>query len=286
MIEKVLFDTDIGSDIDDAFCLAYLLRQPKCRLMGITTVTNDARERAALVSALCRAAGQEVPIFSGANQPLVATPIQKQVPQYAYLGDAPHAEEFPTDAVEFMRRVIVENPGEITLLAVGPLTNVALLFSIYPETAGLIKQLVIMGGHFERMGEKGEWNIDCDPHAAKIVFETRVPSFKMVGLDVTLQVQMQKEEVVQKCTGPVLPLVAQLANAWFEKRDVVTFHDPLAAVALFNDQCTYRQGRASVIVDQPRGGTPWVDDPEGPHLYANSVNAEGFWQEYFSVTQE
>ncbi len=285
MIEKVLFDTDIGSDIDDAFCLAYLLRQPKCQLVGITTVSNDTQQRAALADALCRAAGKEVPIYAGANQPLVASAVQKTVPQYAYLGEAPHAEEFSTHAVDFMRKVIVENPGQITLLAVGPLTNVALLFTIYPETVGLIKQLVIMGGQFESMGKAGEWNIRCDQHAAKIVFQSGVECFKMVGLDVTLQVQMQKEEVVQKCTGPVLPLVARFANAWFERRPVVTFHDPLAAAALFNDQCTYKQGRASVILDDPRGGTPWEDDPHGPHLYANTVNVEGFWQEYFSVTQ-
>ena len=68
---KVLLDTDIGSDIDDAVCLAYLLAQPDCELLGVTTVTGEGQRRAMLASALCREAGQDVPIYIGAEQPLL-----------------------------------------------------------------------------------------------------------------------------------------------------------------------------------------------------------------------
>lgn len=70
MSEKILLDTDIGSDIDDALCLAYLLAQPRCQLLGITTVSGQVEERARLASALCRHAGMDIPIFPGAEAPL------------------------------------------------------------------------------------------------------------------------------------------------------------------------------------------------------------------------
>ena len=119
----VLFDTDIGSDIDDAACLAYLLSEPRCELVGITTVTGEAVERAKLASALCKAAGRDdIPIHSGTENPLLIPLKQKAAPQKEKLVNWPHRESFPENtAIEFMRDVIESRPGEVTLLAVGPL---------------------------------------------------------------------------------------------------------------------------------------------------------------------
>ncbi|MYB77254.1 MAG: hypothetical protein F4X83_09195 [Chloroflexi bacterium] len=95
MPEKVLFDTDIGTDIDDAVCLAYLLAQPACELLGITTVSGEATKRAMLASALCRAAGKDVPIHSGAEDPLLIAQRQPKAQQADALGDWPHSSTFP-----------------------------------------------------------------------------------------------------------------------------------------------------------------------------------------------
>ena len=117
---KVLLDTDIGSDIDDAVCLAYLLAQPDCELLGVTTVTGEGQRRAMLASALCREAGQDVPIYIGAEQPLLIEQRQPLSPQADGLGNWSHATEFPRgEAVEFMRRTIRAHPGEVTLLPIG-----------------------------------------------------------------------------------------------------------------------------------------------------------------------
>ena len=85
MVTKVLLDTDIGSDIDDAVCLAYLLAQPACDLLGITTVSGEADKRAMMASALCRVAGVEIPIFPGAEEPLLVPQKQTRAPQAAVL---------------------------------------------------------------------------------------------------------------------------------------------------------------------------------------------------------
>ena len=83
--EKLILDTDIGSDIDDAVCLAYLLAQPRCDLLGITTVTGEADKRAMMASALCKAAGKSIPIYPGCEQPLLVAQGQPQAPQAAAL---------------------------------------------------------------------------------------------------------------------------------------------------------------------------------------------------------
>ena len=160
MPEKVLFDTDIGTDIDDAVCLAYLLAQPACELLGITTVSGEATRRAMLASALCQAAGKDVPIYPGAEEPLLTAQRQPQAQQAAALSDWPHRSTFPHgSAVEFLRQTVRANPGEVTLLAVGPLTNVGLLFRIDPEIPRLLKRLVLMCGQFfGRSPGRGRWN--------------------------------------------------------------------------------------------------------------------------------
>src|SRR5271169_3398115 len=94
-IIPILLDTDIGSDIDDAVCLAYLLRQPRCELLGITTVTGEAQKRAMLADAICRAAGRtDIPIHCGAEQPFLIPQQQPQAPQSVILADFPHRSEF------------------------------------------------------------------------------------------------------------------------------------------------------------------------------------------------
>src|SRR5262245_2409808 len=130
---KILLDTDIGSDIDDAVCLAYLLARDDCDLLGITTVTGEPVKRAMLTDALCKQAGKTVPIYPGIEAPLLIEGQQPQVPQADALAKWPHAEDYPRgEAIEFLRRTIHAHPSEITLLTIGPLTNIALLFAVDP----------------------------------------------------------------------------------------------------------------------------------------------------------
>ena len=130
---KLLLDTDIGSDIDDAICLAYLLAKPECDLLGITTVSGEPEKRAMLASAICKTADREVPIFPGAPQPLLVPPHQPLAPQATALAHWPHETDFPGGrAVGFLRDTIRAHPGEVTLLAIGPMTNIASAFHARP----------------------------------------------------------------------------------------------------------------------------------------------------------
>src|SRR5687768_13959698 len=171
---KILLDTDIGTDVDDAVCLAYLLSHPDCELLGITTVTGEAEKRASLASVLCQAAGKDIPIYPGADHPMQGEQRQQIAQQAAALPRWPHETNFPKEqAIDFLANAIRSYPGQVTLLTVGPLTNIGLLFSTYPDVSELLAGLVIMGGNFDETGsEVGriEWNIAGDPLASKIVY--------------------------------------------------------------------------------------------------------------------
>jgi len=287
---KILLDTDIGSDIDDAVCLAYLLAQPECELLGITTVSGEPEKRAAMASAQCRAAGKEIPIFPGAALTLLNGQRQPACPQAEALDRWPHQANFPRgEAVEFLRRTIHAHPGEVTLLTIGPLTNAGLLLRTDPEIGGLLKGLVMMCGVFSnRRPGVGplEWNALIDPHATAIVYETGAATHRSIGLDVTMQVRLPAEEVRARFNHPLLRPVLDFAEVWFEQRPHITFHDPLAAVTIFNDGvCTFERGRVEVELASPRfaGHTQWTLDPNGPHEVALEVDAGAFFNEYFSV---
>src|ERR1700744_4630535 len=113
MSTKILLDTDIGSDIDDAVCLAYLLANPACDLLGVTTVTGDTVKRASMVSAMCKIAGKTIPIHPGRRESLLIEQKQPHVPQAAALSRWDHDTKFSEgEAIDFLRRTIRANPGE------------------------------------------------------------------------------------------------------------------------------------------------------------------------------
>lgn len=288
--QKVLFDTDIGSDIDDAVCLAYLLAQPRCELLGITTVTGESEKRAQLASVLCKVAGRNIPIYPGTENPLIVKQRQKLAEQASKLHNWQHQVTFPmSKSISFLRDTIRAHPGEIILLAVGPLTNIALLFATDPEVPSLLKGLVTMCGKFTNSPSPWgdtEWNAIVDPHATAIVFQSRPPIHQSIGLDVTLQVKMTPNEVKERFEGiPLLRPVYEFSKIWFEKRNILHFHDPLAAATLFNDQiCSFEKGSITVdlTTDGHLGVTRW-NQGDGPHQIASTVQSNHFFEEYFSV---
>jgi inosine-uridine nucleoside N-ribohydrolase len=287
---KILLDTDIGSDIDDAVCLAYLLANRQCDLLGITTVSGEPVQRAQMASALCKVAGAHTPIYPGAERPLLIEQKQPYAKQAARLKGWNHDTEFPDgQAVEFLRHTIRSYPGEITVLAIGPLTNIALLFSVDPEIAGMLKGLVLMAGVFSHSVAPTEWNIICDPHAAAIVYRAAAGVHRSIGLDVTTRVVMTKKDVTRKFTAPLLLPVLDFASVWFEHQERIMFHDPLAAATIFDKSvCTFERGVVSVELSNRDNLGKTTFQPEkakGAHEIAVKVDPDRFFEHYFSVFQ-
>ncbi len=280
MAIELLLDTDIGGDIDDALCLAYLLAQPACELLGITTVTGEAEKRAMLASALCKVAGKHIPIFPGVEYPLLAAQRQPDAPQARALHKWDHDTTFPRgQAVEFLRQTIRAHPGEVVLLTIGPLTNIALLFAVDEEIPALLKALVMMCGVFTNAlpgVDLREWNALNDPHATAMVYRAGVSSHRSIGLDVSMQVNMSAQLFREKCSTPLLRPVLDFAEVWFEHEDSVTFHDPLAATTIFDDTiCTFKRGTVEVELASERlaGLTYW--EPARTGVYGTGISRAG-----------
>jgi inosine-uridine nucleoside N-ribohydrolase len=287
---KILLDTDIGTDVDDAVCLAYLLSHPDCELLGITTVTGEAEKRASLASVLCQAAGKDIPIYPGADHPMQGEQRQPIAQQAVALPRWPHQTNFPMNqAVDFLADTIRANPGEVTLLTIGPLTNAGLLFSTYPDVADLLAGLVMMGGNFDETGpagERAEWNVAGDLLASEITYRAPVRLHRSLGLNVTQKVMMTTEQVRAHFTAPLMRPVLDMAEIWFAQfYPFIIFHDPLAAATLFEpDLCTYQLGTVSIDKSEKRGRTIWQPGgPESPHQVALAVDVERYFNHFFNV---
>ena len=292
MPTKILLDTDIDilGDIDDALCLAYLLRQPDCELLGITTVSYDTQARAMVASAMCKAAGKQVPILPGATvpllQPLPELTVEYMSEEEAALRRWPHEQDFPrAQAVELMRRTVHDNPGEIVLLAVGPFTNIALLFAVDPEVPALLRGLVLMGGLFGR-ADRAEWNARFDPHATAMIYRAPVRLHRSIGLDVTEEIRLDEVGVRARLDLNGSEPLRDWLEVWFRHRPSITFHDPLAAASIFDEGlCHFDAGSVEIEVADPEqvGSTRWRPGGGGRHQVALGVDQERFLRHYFGV---
>lgn len=309
-MKKVLLDFDIGTEIDDAIALAYLLANPECELVGITTSCGESIKRAEMASVLCRTAGKKVPIHAGCERPLLIPQMETTAPQAAILPHYEHDTGFaPNTAIPFMQKVIRENPGEVTLLAVAPMTNLGLLFAMDPELPELLDGLYLLCGSpthqrhdvvteslsaMERddfirvLASQGilENNSIVDPHATSIVYRARCRNFVNIGSNVSSRVVMTPEEAERRFRHPIMQVVMSIAREWFKDEPRVSFHDPLAAVCIFNDDvCSYKRGYMDcVLASRLLGGmTIFREDPAGPHQVAWDVDGDKFFEHLFEV---
>jgi inosine-uridine nucleoside N-ribohydrolase len=284
---KILVDTDIGSDIDDALCLSYLLAHPDADLLGVTTVSGAAETRAQLVSALTHLHQKDIPIVAGRSDPMSGKQYQPEVPQARVLEHWPHATVFQEIPVEdFLAGQIRRHPGEVTLLAIGPLTNIALLCQRHPDCPGKLGRFVSMSGRFSNyqgMQDVPEWNTLCDISAAGTVYQSESlnnPLF--VGSDVTRRLVLTVDDARERLSAPSLALVRDMSEIWFAGRDKMTVHDGLAAALLFDsDLCTYKHGR--IVLEPITGATRLELNHESPVTVTESVDRSRFFERFFSV---
>jgi inosine-uridine nucleoside N-ribohydrolase len=237
--QPVLLDTDIGDAVDDAFALALVLASPELELRGVTTVGPDAHTKAGIVCQFLENVGQRaMPVAAGGSrQP---QPELKGQHQYGLRARQTHPLNKP--AVELLRDAIEKQPGELTILAIGPLTNIAALVKQHPETARKIKRLVILGGavrvgYSARPPAEPEWNVRTDVAAARAVLASGLP-IMLVPLDASAELRLEGKRLERLLASPA-PLARQ-AQALYELADVraPVLFDP-AAVAMAVDESLF-----------------------------------------------
>jgi purine nucleosidase len=234
----ILLDTDIGDDLDDALALALALASPEIDLRGVTTVSGDAHTRALLVCRLLHAVGRtDIPVAAGSP----ARPVPDFSGQMQY-GLRPCFRKRPErdGAVEFLYKQFKARPGELTLVAVGPLTNVAELFRKHPDCKPWLKRLVVMGGAL-RVGygmkppPVPEWNIKSDVKAAQAVFASGVP-LVVAPLDATADLSLEgpQRRRLWAAGTPLMNQLHALYQLW--DRETPILFDPVAVALCFTEK--------------------------------------------------
>ena len=205
MVKKIVIDTDPG--VDDSLAIFVALNSPELEVLGLTTIFGNAVTTTCTENALRLleiAERTDVPVIEGAKVPVngnfrgAASFVHGDNGQGNATLSSPVTKPLDVDAVTFLKEIIESNPNEITLVPVGPLTNIANLLTIHEGIDSKIKEIVLMGGNAQSPGNAtptAEANILNDPEAADIVFSAQC-EITMVGLDVTNNVFMNEEQVV------------------------------------------------------------------------------------------
>ena len=266
--QLVIIDTDIGDDIDDAFALALALRSPKIRILGVTTAFGDTALRARLVERYLTAVGRaDIPVAVGVQTP------DSHFTQGAYARQEP-VRQLP-QAVPFLLNQIRAHPGQITLIAIGPLFNIQAAIARDPVTFRKLKRVVMMGGSIYRGYDNAktgahtppdpEWNVRCDPPGARALLASGVPVF-MMPLDST-QIHLEQPAQAQIFShgSPLTDQLTLLCHQWSGTGawHTPTLYDPVTvAYSVHPALCPARPMRIEVDskgYTRPVAGAPNVD---------------------------
>ncbi|HVX29251.1 MAG TPA: nucleoside hydrolase [Nitrolancea sp.] len=288
----VIMDVDTG--VDDAIAIALATRLPELDLIGVTTVAGNvdvAKTTENSLRVLAALGRSDVPVYRGMSRPLArAYHDAAEYHGVSGLGDA----EFPPSPVgvqaetapEFIVRTARERPGEITLIPVAPLTNIAVALALEPELPRLVKRVVIMGGAFLCPGNVttyAEYNIWADPEAAAIVANSALP-ITFIGLDVTHKAPLERSlwETLAGSEGVEAKMVYDLCRRTFvgRGRSVFPLHDPLAVAVSADPELVTTEAWGVTVetgIDEWIGRTTLVQQPDAArHQVAVKVRTEDF----------
>lgn len=265
---RIILDTDPG--IDDALAILLALASPEIELAGLSVVHGNCTLAEAVANGLAvleLGGGQQAPLFAGCDRPLLR-PLTTAHDTHGQRGlgyaRLPEAQLQPANehAVDFIIRTVMAAPGEVTLVAVGPLTNVALALRKEPRLAGALRGIVIMGGALRADGNvtpRAEFNVYADPHAAQIVFSSGAP-LVIMPWDITRLVRLHESEVnrLAQAGKPIGRFIADATRFYieFHRRyfgyDGCAINDPAALALVFlPDLATYADVHVTVETCSP-----------------------------------
>jgi purine nucleosidase len=287
--EKIIIDTDIGDDIDDAFALALALRSPELQILGVTATFGDTETRAKLLDRFLGEVGRaDLPVAAGAPSAPKTPFTQRRYAEGGHFAKPTHP-----DAVAFLLEQIRRYPGQITLVAIGPLLNVGAAIDKDPATFRKLKRIVIMGGSIRRgYGDLGyapphgpdpEWNIMNDIPSAQKLFASSVPLFVMPLDSTQLKMDEVKRAFLFSQGTPVTDALTLLYHQWGQ--ETPTLFDPMTIAYLVNPALCPVQPMHIRVDDKgftrPDPGPPSTTNPPNAQVCLDS-NPDAFFHFYLS----
>jgi len=279
--EKIIIDTDIGDDVDDAFAVALALRSPELQILAITTTFGDTNMRAELADRFLGEAGREdIPVAAGAPTSPVGQFTQRAYAEGGHFARASHPK-----AVDFVLEQIRRYPDQITLVAIGPLVNVGALIDKDAASFHKLKRIVLMGGSIDRgygdlgytkpHGPEPEWNIKNDIPSAQKLFASGVPIF-MMPLDSTqLKLDEVKRAILFQAGTPIIDALTLLYHEWGQ--ETPTLFDVMTIAYILNPQlCPVKP--MHILIDD-KGFTRAGPGPPTAQVCLNS-DSEAFFRFY------
>lgn len=290
MAVKVILDTDIGTDVDDAWALALCLACEEIDLVGVTLVHADLETRARIALKMLKLAGrQDVPVYKGMSKPLtdggrvVWCGHEGTETDFSDIDEAAARD----GAVDFILDTIERWPGEVVVCPIGPLTNIGEAIRRSPDTMRKVRALAIMGTTYEGDGVGNaarEHNGCLDPVATKLVLQSGVPA-TVVGVNVTTQVVVRRDDMPSIEGNPFGDYLAAMTYQYYGLigRDSTWMHDPLAVATIVDPSLvTTRRMRADVLDD---GRVAWSADDLSPLEVSVDVDAPRFEKMLLSLFQ-
>lgn len=274
-LHRVILDTDIGSDVDDAMALAQLLGTDVVELIGVTTVYGDTTLRARFAKRLAGAAGRAIDVYAGRAEPLSGKEVW-WAGHEGVLHEALDREEIEgQDAVGFLVEQVLRHPRQIDIVAIGPLTNIAAAIEAEPRFAEAVRHLWIMGGAFD--DDETEHNLRSDSSAASVVFAAGI-STTVTGLEVTRLVEIgpgQLERIA--AAGGIGRMLKAEIEQWWRYWDVEwnVPHDPVAVLTMTEPELftTSEPGTVTIELAGEQEGRSTFRPGEGSTRVIRSLDA-------------
>lgn len=261
-MHKVILDTDIGTDVDDALALAVLLGSKDVDLLGITTVYGDTHLRSTIAMHICELVNRSIQTFVGESQPISGREVWMSGSEGKNYKNLESFKPESKSAVEYLVRTIDANPHAIEIIAIGPLTNIASAINSSPDFIRNVKRVWIMGGDFTQL--KVEHNFKCDATAAKIVLESHIP-ISILDLPSSQKTIIRMPEIDRIKGAPNLgPLLYSEIMSWIQPRnqDWTIPHDPIAALAMIAPEYFDTSPKGQVSIDDD-GKSFWKESLSG-----------------------
>jgi purine nucleosidase len=256
---KVLLDTDIGTDIDDAWALGFVIQHEAFEPLGVTITDGATAARARVAAKLLHVTGRhDLPVAVGRATPVPPDRVDRQL---EWAEDFTSRRPIAQPAADFIVQTVRMHPGEVTLIAVGPLQNVADALRREPRLPKLVRRLVLMSGCIEglpgRPGPIPEWNVVQAIPDAQLVYAAGFP-LTIVPLDATMLVQLRDEERerVRKRRSPLTDALESLYRLWLASpTSRMTLHDQLAVAEAARPGVYFEEMRTLPIVVDDAGMT-------------------------------